>query len=124
DVARDLRRRLRGDLDRIVVKALQKLPERRYASAEALATDVQRHLDGLPVSARGDALSYRTGKFLRRHRVGAGAVALLLLSLVGGLIGTTWQARRAEREARKADAVKEVMKTLFSAADPAQARGR
>ena len=120
----DLRRRLRGDLDRIVLKALQKSPERRYPSAEAFATDVRRHLDGLPVSARGDALSYRARKFLGRHRVGASAVALLLLTLVGGLVATTSQARRAEREARKAEAVKEFLKTLFSAADPLQAKGR
>ena len=81
----DLRRRLRGDLDRIVLKALQKSPERRYPSAEAFATDVRRHLEGLPVAARGDALSYRAWKFLGRHRVGAAVAALLLLTLVGGL---------------------------------------
>jgi eukaryotic-like serine/threonine-protein kinase len=120
----DLRRRLKGDLDRIVLKALQKPPERRYPSAEAFATDVRRHLDGLPVSARGDALSYRTWKFLGRHRVGVGAAALLLLTLVGGLVATTSQTRRAEREARKAEAVKEFLKTLLSAADPTLAKGR
>ena len=120
----DLRRRLRGDLDRIVLKALQKSPERRYPSAEAFATDVHRHLEGLPVSARGDALSYRAWKFLGRHRVGAGAAALLLVTLVGGLFATSWQARRAEREARKAEAVKEFLKTLLSAADPTLAKGR
>ena len=120
----DLRRRLKGDLDRIVLKALQKSPERRYPSAEAFASDVRRHLEGLPVSARGDALAYRARKFLGRHRVGAGAAALLLLTLVGGLVATTWQARRAEREARKAEAVKEFLKTLLSAADPTLAKGR
>src|SRR5206468_12185749 len=106
-----------------VLKALQKSPERRYPSAEAFAMDVRRHLEGLPVSARGDALSYRATKFLGRHRVGAGAAALLLLTLVGGLVATSWQARRAEREARKAEAVKEFLKSLFSAADPERTKG-
>jgi serine/threonine-protein kinase len=119
----DLRRRLRGDLDWIVLKALQKEPERRYASAEALATEIQHHLQGLPVSARGDALMYRGVKFLRRHRAGAAAAALVLLSLIAGLVGTTLQAERATREARKASAVKDFLKSLFSASDPAQAQG-
>jgi tetratricopeptide (TPR) repeat protein/tRNA A-37 threonylcarbamoyl transferase component Bud32 len=120
----DLRRRLSGDLDRIVLKALQKPPERRYPSAEAFATDVRRHLAGLPVIARGDALPYRASKFLGRHRVGVGVAALLMFTLVGGLLATTWQARRAEREARKAEAAKEFLKTLLSAADPTLAKGR
>jgi serine/threonine-protein kinase len=120
----DLRRRLKGDLDRIVLKALQKSPERRYPSAEAFATDVRRHLEGLPVSARGDALSYRAWKFLGRHRVSAAVAALLMLTLVGGLLATTSQARRAEREARKADAVKDFLKTLLSAANPELVKGR
>jgi eukaryotic-like serine/threonine-protein kinase len=119
-----LRRRLRGDLDRIVLKALQKEPERRYASAEALAADIRRHLEGLPVSAHGDALTYRGRKFVRRHRVGVAAAALVFLSLVAGLVGTTAQARRASREARKASAVTDFLKSLFSASDPAQAQGK
>jgi eukaryotic-like serine/threonine-protein kinase len=120
----DVRRRLKGDLDRIVLKALQKSPERRYQSAEAFARDVRRHLEGLPVSARGDALSYRARKFLGRHLIGVGAAVLLVLTLTGGLVATTWEARRAEREARKAQAVKEFLKTLLSAADPFLAQGR
>jgi serine/threonine-protein kinase len=122
--AGDLRRRLRGDLDRIALKALQKSPERRYSSVEAFATDVRRHLAGLPVAARGDALSYRARKFLARHRAAAGAAALLLLTLLAGLVTTTWQAQRAAREAQKAEAVKEFLKTLLSAADPLLAKGR
>ncbi len=121
---RQLRRRLRGDLDRIVLKALQKEPERRYASAEALAADIRRHLEGLPVSAHGDSLTYRGAKFVRRHRVGVAAAALIFLSLFAGLVGTTAQARRASREARKAAAVKDFLKSLFSASDPAQAQGK
>jgi tetratricopeptide (TPR) repeat protein/tRNA A-37 threonylcarbamoyl transferase component Bud32 len=121
---RDLGRRLRGDLDGIVLKALEKEPERRYASAEALATDVRRHLDGLPVAAQGARLAYRARKFVRRHRVGVAAASLVLASLVVGLVGTVYQARRAEAEARKASAVKDFLKSVFSASDPAQAQGK
>jgi len=117
-------RRLRGDLDRIVQKALHEAPERRYPSAEAFGADIRRHLDGLPVDARGDALSYRAGKFLGRHRFAAAAVALVLLTLVGGLVATTWQARKAAREANKADAVKNFLKTILAAPDPEQNGGR
>lgn len=62
-----LRRRLSGDLDTIVLKALQKDPARRYASAEQLLEDIRRHLTGLPVLAQPDTLSYRTSKFIRRQ---------------------------------------------------------
>ena len=121
---RQLRRRLRGDLDRIILKALQKEPERRYSSAEALASDIRRHLEGLPVSAHGDALTYRARKFVRRHRVGVAAAGLVFIALIGALVATSWQARRAEREARKAEAVKDFLKSLFSASDPALAQGK
>jgi serine/threonine-protein kinase len=122
--ARELGRRLRGDLDLIVLRALQEEPARRYASAEALAADVRRHVAGLPVAVRGDALAYRARKFVRRHRAGVVAAALVLLSLLTGLLGTAWQARRAFGEAEKAAAVKDFLKSLFSAADPTQAQGR
>jgi serine/threonine-protein kinase len=121
---RELQRRLRGDLDGIVLKALEKEPERRYPSAEALATDIRRHLQGLPVSAHGDRLAYRTWKFARRHRLSMAAAGLGFLSLIGGLIGTTWQAQRAAREARKAEVVKDFLKSLFSASDPKEAQGK
>jgi serine/threonine-protein kinase len=117
-------RGLRGDLDGIVLKALQKEPERRYPSADALANDIRRHLQGLPVSARGDTLAYRARKFVRRHRLGVSVAALLVLSLLAGLAGTISQARRAQREARKAEAVKDFLKSLFAASDPAESKGR
>jgi serine/threonine protein kinase len=92
-----LRRRLRGDLDNIVLTALRKEPARRYASVERLSEDVRRHLEQLPVRARRDTLSYRAGKFARRHRAGLAAAALLVASLLGGLLATLRQARIAER---------------------------
>ena len=89
---------LRGDLDNIVLMALRKEPERRYSSVGRLADDVRRHLEGLPVTARKDTVGYRSAKFIRRHRVGVAAAAIVLLSLVGGIVATNWQARRAEQQ--------------------------
>ncbi|MEM8558568.1 MAG: serine/threonine-protein kinase, partial [Bacteroidota bacterium] len=93
-----LARRLRGDLDTIVLKALRKEPERRYRSAADLADDLRRHADGLPVTARPDTTGYRLRKFAQRNRVGVAAAAALLVALVLGLAGTLWQARIAAAE--------------------------
>ena len=101
--AHDDRKRLRGDVDTIVLTALHKDVWRRYASAEQLAGDVQRHLDGLPVSARADALGYRALKFVRRHRAAVAAAAAVLMSVVGGAGMAVWQARTAERERLRAE---------------------
>ena len=119
-----LRRQLDGDLDTIVLKALQKVPGRRYSSADALLADLQRYTAGLPVLARPDSRLYRAGKFVRRHRVAVGAASGLLLVLVAGLAGTAWQARVASREAAKATEVKNFVKDLFNVATPAESRGR
>ncbi|HUR32333.1 MAG TPA: protein kinase [Vicinamibacterales bacterium] len=97
------RRALRGDLDTIVMTALQKDARRRYASASALATDIRRHLDGLPVTARGDSVGYRTVKFVRRNRLGVAASAAVLATLVGGIVATSRQARIAVAERREAE---------------------
>jgi serine/threonine protein kinase len=90
-----LRRRLRGDLDNIVLMALRKKPERRYQSVEQFSEDLRRHLEALPVRARKDTLAYRGAKFVRRNRAATVAAALVFLSLLGGIIATTWQAHRA-----------------------------
>jgi non-specific serine/threonine protein kinase/serine/threonine-protein kinase len=101
--AQRLRRRLAGDLDNIVLKALSKEPARRYASVDQFAEDVRRHLAGLPVIARKDTFRYRTGKFVRRHRAAVVAAALTLLALIAGIVGTTWQARVAHAERQRAE---------------------
>lgn len=98
-----LRRKLAGDLDNIVLMALRKEPQRRYASVEHLSEDIRRHLAGLPVTARPDTFGYRTGKFIRRHKAGVAAAALIALSLVAGLVGTIWQARRAQAAQARAE---------------------
>jgi len=93
-----LRRQLEGDLDNIVLKAMRKEPQRRYASAEQLSEDLRRYLEGLPVIARKDTLGYRAGKFVRRHKAGVAAAGLIVLTLVAGIIGTTRQTMAARRE--------------------------
>ena len=98
-----LRRRLRGDLDTIVLKAMHAEPQRRYASVEQFSEDIRRHLVGPPVIARPDTIVYRTRKFVRRNRVAVGAAMLVALALVGGVASTTWQARRAREAQARAE---------------------
>jgi hypothetical protein len=90
-----LRHRLEGDLDNILLKALQKAPSRRYSSADQFSEDVARHLEGLPVGARKDTVWYRAGKFMRRHQIGLLATVLIVAAAVLGLITTIWQTRVA-----------------------------
>jgi serine/threonine protein kinase/tetratricopeptide (TPR) repeat protein len=94
---------LRGDLDNIVLKAMRKEPDRRYASAAQFSEDLRRHLEGLPVIARKDTFSYRAGKFVRRHKRGVVAAALVVLALMTGLITTLWQARNASAQRARAE---------------------
>lgn len=98
-----LQRRLTGDLDNILMMALRKEPERRYTSVEQFAGDLRRHLATQPVTARPDTIRYRTGKFIRRHRTPVTAAALLVLSLLGGIVATSWEARRANQERTRAE---------------------
>jgi len=119
-----LRRRLRGDLDTIVMTALQKDPQRRYASVAALLDDVQLHLDHQPIRARRDSVLYRASTFLRRHWLGAAAVALVTVSLLGGLLFALAGQRAARRQARKARIVSELLLDLFRLSEPDSSHGR
>jgi non-specific serine/threonine protein kinase/serine/threonine-protein kinase len=94
---------LKGDLDNIVLMALRKEPARRYQSAEQLSEDIRRHLENRPVLARKDTMGYRASKFLRRNKLAAAAALLILVSLVVGLIATTWQAHRATVQKARAE---------------------
>ena len=94
----DKRKSLRGDLDNIVLMAMRKEPERRYASVAQFSEDIRRHLTGRPVLARKDTWSYRSAKFIKRHTLAVSAAALVAVTLCGGILATTWQARRAEAE--------------------------
>jgi len=80
---------LRGDLDNVVLMALRKEPERRYASVEQFAEDIRRHLDGRPVAARKDTLAYRTGKFIGRHKTSVAVSAAAVLLLAGASVAAT-----------------------------------
>ena len=125
-----LRRRLTGDLDQIVLTALRKEPERRYESAAAFGRDIRRHLDALPVEARPDSTAYRISRFVRRHRAGVAAAAIVILALIGGLGAALWQARIASAERDRAatardeaQAVSAFMTDLFDQAKPSVALG-
>lgn len=114
---------LGAELDAIVATALRKEPGRRYASASQLAEDLQRYLTGVPVLAHPDSTGYRVTKFVRRHRMGVMAAALLALSLVAGVIATTWQMRQAEAERRRAGEFSKFIGEMLAAPDPLR-RGR
>ena len=91
-------KRLRGELDNVVLKALAKDPSRRYNSVEQLEDDISRYRTGLPLVAQGDALSYRFGKFVRRRRGWVAATALVFVSICGGVVATISEANEARRQ--------------------------
>jgi len=117
----DARRRrhardIAGDLDNIVLKALSKKPEHRYPSVEALALDLQRWLDGKPVHARPQSMSYRIRKYVRRHRWALSTAAAVSLVLVSALGIVAWQARQAVQESARAQAMQNFVVGLFETA--------
>ncbi|MBN1163078.1 MAG: serine/threonine protein kinase [Candidatus Krumholzibacteriota bacterium] len=121
---------LKGDLDWIIMKALDKDRSRRYASAADLAADIQRHLNNEPVLASPPSTIYRLKKFIIRHKVGVAAASLVVLALLLGITGTTIgliRAIKAERVAREeaetASRVSTFLEGLFEVSDPGEARG-
>jgi eukaryotic-like serine/threonine-protein kinase len=98
-----LRKKLTGDLDNIVLKAMRKEPQRRYASVEQFSEDIRRHLVGLPVLARKDTIRYRTGKLLRRNKRAVGAVAVIVLLIAAGVAGVARETVIAERQRARAE---------------------
>ena len=94
---------LSRDLDAIVLKAIRKTPEERYASVERFAEDVANHLDGRPVIARTPTAAYRFRRFVARHRTAAVAAALVFLSAAAGIVATVRQARIAESQRARAE---------------------
>ncbi len=119
------RGRLADDLDNIVLKALRKEPERRYHSAAELAEDIRRYLAGLPVSASRDTFAYRAVKFARRNKAFVMAAALVMLSVLTGIILTVWQAqvaraqeRIAKQERDKARRINEFLRDTLFYAEP------
>jgi tetratricopeptide (TPR) repeat protein len=121
--AADFHKRLDADLEAILLKALRKEPQERYLTAEQLASDLRAYLEGRPVAARRGTLRYRAGKFIRRHRWGLAAAALLAVTLVVGVAGVLWQARVANEERRQAEArsadLRQLSNSLLSELDEA-----
>lgn len=122
-----LGRRLRGDLDRIALKALNPDPARRYPSALQLREDVGRHLRGLPIEARPNTLRYRVRKFSRRHRAGLLAAVAAAASLIGfgafHAVRITRERDVARAEATKARTTTQFMQRLLGDAYPSVALG-
>jgi len=132
-----LRRALTGDLDNIVLMAMRKEPGRRYGSSQQLANDIQRHLDGRPVIARRDTMSYRSSKFVRRHwlpvSAGIGVFTLILafatttyvqrLHIAAERDRVAEQRERTERERARAEEISSFLVNLFKLTDPEENRG-
>jgi tetratricopeptide (TPR) repeat protein/tRNA A-37 threonylcarbamoyl transferase component Bud32 len=123
-------RSLRGDVETIVSKALQREKERRYASADALGADLRRHLRNEPIQARPPTAGYQLRKFARRNKTLVGAAGAVVLALVLGVLGTGWQAVKAVRAQgetqRMVDAGRRIngfLQDVLMAADPALTRG-
>jgi serine/threonine-protein kinase len=120
-----LQKKLRGDLDAIVLRALRKEPERRYPSMEAFAADLRAYCEARPVAARHQTLRYQAGKFLQRHRFGIAAGFSLIALMVAYAITVTIQAHRVQNaldrtraETHKAEQVSEFLVDLFKLSDP------
>lgn len=123
-----LRKQLVGDLDRIVLMALWKEPQRRYASAQSLADDLENYLAGEPVIARAPTLRYRVRKFIYRNKIAVAAALFAFFTLMAGVAGVLWQARqaqlnaeRAEIQAERAEQVSAFLVELFEESDPTKA---
>jgi serine/threonine-protein kinase len=128
--AQRLSRQLSGDLDTIVLSALRKEPERRYASVSHFADDIRRYRQGLPVTARTDTLSYRASRFIRRNKpavAAAASFAVLIVALVGlalrFAVTTAAQSRAIARESRTTEQISGLLVGLFQTADPVEGFG-
>ncbi len=116
-------RRLAGDLDAVILKALEKQPDARYRSVAELVADLERHRAGHPVHARRTNALRRAAAVVRRHRAGVAVAGVLVGLAAAGLGSTLWQARRALAEAERVRRVKDFALGLFEASDPDLALG-
>jgi len=113
-----LKRRLRGDIDRIVMTAMRVDPADRYSSALGLAQDLERHLSGQPVRARGASRLYRASRFIGRHRVGFAITVAAFALLAGALVVVDAQRERARAEAARAESARAFLVDMIQRADP------
>jgi tetratricopeptide (TPR) repeat protein/tRNA A-37 threonylcarbamoyl transferase component Bud32 len=116
-------RRLRGDLDTIILTALKREPDRRYATADALAQDLHRYLLGEPIHARRDSAWYRTTKFVLRHRLSVVMASVAIFGLIATTALALWEARLARAQAQRAETVTDFLIDIFRVADPKGAPG-
>ncbi|MBY0373893.1 MAG: tetratricopeptide repeat protein, partial [Bryobacteraceae bacterium] len=118
-----LRRALSPDLDNIILMAMRKQADRRYASVDQLSDDLRRYLEGFPVLARPDSRAYRLKKFVSRNKVAVAAATLAILLLAGSAVAMAILAKRAQEEARAAQAVSDFLIGLFEVSNPSESRG-
>jgi serine/threonine protein kinase/Flp pilus assembly protein TadD len=116
-------RQVRGDLDAITLKCLEKERARRYSTPAELAADIGRYLRNEPVVARPASFGYRARKYVRRHRVAVAVAAGTVILLVSGAIAQTLELRRIRRERDRADRVTQFMTNMFKVSNPSEARG-
>ena len=121
--SRHLVKLLRGDLDWIVMKALEKDRERRYGTAFELAADIERHLENRPVVARPVSTVYRLRKYIRRNRASLAVVTSIFILLITFAVAQSVQLRRITRERDRADRITDFMTNMFEVSDPSEARG-
>jgi eukaryotic-like serine/threonine-protein kinase len=114
---------LRGDLEWVTMKAMEKDRTRRYASCSELAADIDRHLKNEPVSACPPSAGYRVRKFVRRHRMGVGIAAASVVVLIAFAVAMVVQARHIALERDRAERVSAFMVSLFEASDPDKTKG-
>jgi non-specific serine/threonine protein kinase/serine/threonine-protein kinase len=120
---RQLTTLLRGDLDWITLKAIERDRDRRYSTVQDLVTDLQNHLENRPVTAHASSIGYRARKYVRRHAAGVSVAAAALAVVTGFGAMQAVQLRRVTRERDRADRVSEFMTNMFKVSDPSEARG-
>src|SRR5690625_7197906 len=112
----NIRKKLKGDLDNIILKALRKDPARRYGSAEQMLKDIHNYLNNFPVSARPESFGYKTAKFIVRHRVGGFAALVVASRLLATTGGSLWRAKQDRAERARAPTITESLTTIRTAA--------
>ncbi len=122
-----LKKRLSGDIDNIILMALNKEPERRYNSVQLLAGDIKHYIEGRPVSAHSDSLWYRSRKFVSRHKIGVTAIVIIVFLLITGVAAVVWQANiasmqrdKATLEVAKSNQVNKFLNEILSSVDPSK----
>jgi len=120
----DLRHGLSADVDSILLKALHREPQRRYRSVDQFAGDIERLLEGRPVTARPDTVWYRAGKYVRRHALATSMGAAIVVLLAGFAVLQTIQLRTTRAERDRANRITAFMTGMFKVPDPSESRGR